>query len=368
MPPPGRPSPGTWPAAWTRFRRGRLQVRRNLHLGVGFLAATVGGGGPGRLRFRRIQTETGAFSIIEAGDGPPILMLHGLGGTKASFLPTIAALAPSLPHDRRGHARLRRLRQAARRLLRPRVPGRAIAPCWTRSSSSGRTSSATAWAAAWRWSSAFCTQSGSDGLVLMTPAMAWLRDRRWAPYLRLVRPELGLIQIAPRAVGRARRAADGPGSRLAVGRIGDRRVRARLRDRPRAGSVLCRRPEHLPGRAARRRRLLARLRELRPESLFIWGRHDRLVPTGFMQHVERGPAGGAPRRAELRPYPADRAPARDARRHCPVPRPKVARVGVPATLPLGLHIYRAVSCLPHNLLYRRSSATWMLYRRSSIAI
>ena len=37
------------------------------------------------------------------------------------------------------------------------------------------------------------------GLVLMTPAMAWLRERRWAPYLRWIRPELGLIQLAPRA-------------------------------------------------------------------------------------------------------------------------------------------------------------------------
>ena len=30
--------------------------------------------------------------------------------------------------------------------------------------------------------------------------MAWLRDRRWAPFLRLVRPELGLIQPTPRPV------------------------------------------------------------------------------------------------------------------------------------------------------------------------
>ena len=36
------------------FRAGRLQVRHNLHLGVGFLAATSGDTGPGRLRFRRI--------------------------------------------------------------------------------------------------------------------------------------------------------------------------------------------------------------------------------------------------------------------------------------------------------------------------
>ena len=34
------------------FRRGRLSVRRNLHLGVGFLAATSGMTEEGRLRFR----------------------------------------------------------------------------------------------------------------------------------------------------------------------------------------------------------------------------------------------------------------------------------------------------------------------------
>ena len=30
-----------------------------------------------------------------------------------------------------------------------------------------------------------------------------------------------------------------------------------------------------------------RLRTLAPESLFIWGRQDRLVPTSFIKHVER---------------------------------------------------------------------------------
>ena len=75
------------------FRAGRLSVRRNLHVGVGFLAATSGATEPGRLRFRTVATSGARLSIMEAGLGPPVVALHGLGGTKGSFLPTVAALA-----------------------------------------------------------------------------------------------------------------------------------------------------------------------------------------------------------------------------------------------------------------------------------
>src|SRR5262245_61388637 len=50
------------------FRQRRLSVRRNLHVGVGFLAATSGTRGPGRLEFHR----TGQFSYLQAGAGEPI--------------------------------------------------------------------------------------------------------------------------------------------------------------------------------------------------------------------------------------------------------------------------------------------------------
>src|SRR5436309_569221 len=48
---------------------------------------------PGRLRFRTVATGGARLSLMEAGTGPPALALHGLGGTKGSFLPTVAALA-----------------------------------------------------------------------------------------------------------------------------------------------------------------------------------------------------------------------------------------------------------------------------------
>src|SRR5919199_3776220 len=85
------------PATWRRmaddvrggmeaFRRGRLKLRDDLHLGVGFLAATSGMTGPERLTLGRIGTPMGDIAALKAGQGPPVLLLHGLGATKASFL------------------------------------------------------------------------------------------------------------------------------------------------------------------------------------------------------------------------------------------------------------------------------------------
>ena len=100
------------------YRNGRLSLRRNMHVGVGFLAATSGDDRPGRLRFRHVDTRRAGVSILEAGTGPAVLALHGLGATKGSFLPTVATLSRPLPGDRRRPARLRRLGQADRRRLR----------------------------------------------------------------------------------------------------------------------------------------------------------------------------------------------------------------------------------------------------------
>src|SRR3954464_1444035 len=77
------------------YRAGRLTVRRNLHLGVGFLAATNDSGDPDRLKFRTLDTECGRASTWEAGSGEPLVMLHGLGASKAEFLPSVPALAPN---------------------------------------------------------------------------------------------------------------------------------------------------------------------------------------------------------------------------------------------------------------------------------
>ena len=47
-----------------RLPQGRLRVRRNLHLGVGLLAATSAGDEPGRLRFASVKTRIGEITYV----------------------------------------------------------------------------------------------------------------------------------------------------------------------------------------------------------------------------------------------------------------------------------------------------------------
>jgi pimeloyl-ACP methyl ester carboxylesterase len=269
------------------FRRGRLRVRRNLHLGVGFLAATAGTSGPGRLRFRRVRTDGGAFSIIEAGTGAPVLMLHGLGGTKASFLPSIAALAPSfrtIAVDLLGFGDSDKPLGAsygpefqARALVRLLDELELDSAHLVGHSMGGRVAIEAGLQAADR----------TDRLVLMTPAMAWLRERRWAPYLRWIRPELGLIQIAPRPVVEQflRRLIPGADSGWGQSAI-DEFVRTYTTARGRAAFYAAARHIYLDEPHGDNG-FWTRLRSLAPESLFIWGREDRLVPLAFIKHVEQ---------------------------------------------------------------------------------
>jgi pimeloyl-ACP methyl ester carboxylesterase len=268
------------------FGRGRLHVRRNLHLGVGFLAASSGITQPGRLRFDSVRIGIGRISTMEAGIGEPVVCIHGLGGTKASFLTTVADLADSyrvialdLPgfgdsvkpigarYDAPYMARAVVRVLDALGLERAHLVGNSMG---------GRVAIEMGLAAHWR----------TDRIVLLSPAMAWLRERRWAPIVRALRPELGLLQLTPRPV--VERVVRGliPGARNGWAAAGvDEFLRAYLTPRGRAAFYAAARNIYLDephGESG----FWTRLRELSPETMFIWGKKDTVVPAAFRKHVE----------------------------------------------------------------------------------
>ena len=293
--------PGTWAklatdvrAGMTAFRRGRLSVRRNLHLGVGFLAATSGNREPGRLEFSELRTEHGSLAMASGGTGRPLVCLHGLGGTKASFLTTIADLAGddfrvisldlpgfgdsskpfAAPYDAKWFARTVVGALDALEIDRADLAGNSMG---------GRIAIETG----------FQHPDRVGKLVLFSPALAWLRDRPWAPFLRLVRPELGLLQPTPRSLVEqlVRRVVPGAQDGWAAAGVDDF-LRAFYEPRGRAAFYAAARNIYLDepdGETG----FWKRLATLQAESLFVWGQQDKLVPIAFMRHVQDALPGAA---------------------------------------------------------------------------
>jgi pimeloyl-ACP methyl ester carboxylesterase len=271
------------------YRAGKLHVRRNLHLGVGFLAATNDSNDPDRLKFRTIDTECGRVSTFEAGSGRPLVMLHGLGATKAEFLPSVPALAPNgfrtiaidLPgfgdsdkpfpaaYDARFFARWVAATLDALGLDRTHLLGHSMG---------GRVALEVG----------MRHPDRIDRLVLMTPSMAWLSQPGWAKSLKIVRPELGILQPAPKGFVESlvKRVVPASDSHFVAPAL-DEFLRSYLTPRGRVAFYAAARNIALEEPSE----FWEGLRELSPEALFIWGRRDGLVPIGFARHVrERLPA------------------------------------------------------------------------------
>jgi pimeloyl-ACP methyl ester carboxylesterase len=266
------------------FRRGRLTIRHDLHLGVGFLAATADAG-PAGPRFRQVATTLGVLSVTEAGDGPPAILIHGLGATKVSMLPTLAALAPThraialdLPGFGDSVKPLRAPYHA------PYFAGTVVAlmdalglrrPDLVGNSLGGRV--------AIEVGLRFPSRTGRLGLL--APSLAWLRGRPFAPLLRLVPPQLGLLQPTPRALTESivRRLVPGAADGWTAAGV-DEFLRSYLTPRGRAAFYAAARNIYLEEPSGPHG-LWTRLPSLTAPSLFVWGRRDRLVPIGFEPHV-----------------------------------------------------------------------------------
>ncbi|HEX6228046.1 MAG TPA: alpha/beta fold hydrolase [Solirubrobacterales bacterium] len=269
------------------FRSRRLRVRQNLHLGVGFLAATSNLSDDGRLRFDSYSTRKGRISTLSAGEGEPVLCLHGLGGTKASFLSTVAALA-----DRH-------------RVIALDLPGFGDSdkPLLAAYDAPYFADAATALLDELGIEQAHLIGNSMGGRVaielallrpervgkvaLLSPALAWLRDRRWRWLLQAPLPLLGLIQPAPRVITEPIVRNLVPGGRDGWSAAGvDEFLRSFLTPRGRVAFYEAARNIYLDEPHGERG-FWPRLAAISSETLFIWGRRDQLVPIAFMKHVER---------------------------------------------------------------------------------
>jgi pimeloyl-ACP methyl ester carboxylesterase len=271
----------------TAFREGRLRVRDNLHLGVGFLAATSDIADERRLRFDSVPTRLGRISTLSAGGGYPVICLHGLGGTKASFLPTVAALAEHhrlIAMDFPGFgdsdkplsaaydapyfadtvtALLDELGIERAHLIGNSMGGRVAIEVGLRH------------------------PDRSERIALLSPALAWLRSRRWRWLLQAPLPKLGLIQPAPRAITEPIVRNLVPGGNQGWSAAGvDEFLRSFLTPRGRVAFYEAARKIYLDEPTGDNG-FWTRLKEMSPETLFVWGRQDRLVPIAFMKHVEQ---------------------------------------------------------------------------------
>ncbi len=271
------------------FRAGRLIVRHNLHLGIGLLAATSGETGDQRLSFDRVQTSDGAMSYLAAGplDAPRVVCIHGLGATKASFMPTVNALAQThrvialdllgfgdshkpltAPYDAPYFARavavaLNELSIDHAHLVGNSMGGRIAIELAIREPDLVASTS------------------------LLAPALAWLRQRPLRAVLSLPLSKLALIQPAPRRIVEPIVRGLVPGGNDGWTAAGvDEFLRAYLTPAGRHAFYEAARRIYLDepyGEAG----FWPRLRLMHQPSLFVWGQQDELVPIGFRRHVER---------------------------------------------------------------------------------
>ena len=271
------------------FQRRLLGVRGNLDQAVAFEGLfRLPGGRPPLLQIHDIPVGRHQVSTLTMGAGPDVLLLHGLGGTRASFFETAATLsrryrvhAPDLPgfgssskpplgaYNARWFAEIVIGLMDQLRIDRAHLVGNSMG---------GRVAIEVGLTAPER----------VGALGLLCPAVAWVR-RGLHPVVRLLRPEFGLLphgfhrsMVASqfRSIFHDRDVLDPTVSDLMVDEF--RRIYhtagARYAFLASARNIYLEAPFGARG-------FYPRLAGLVPPALFVWGSHDTLVPPAFSRHV-----------------------------------------------------------------------------------
>jgi len=275
------------------FLEGRLFIRGNIALALELddLLHPVARG-DGDPRCHRV-TALGVRSFyLEAGrrGAPPVVLLHGLGATSASFLPTVWDLsrdhhvfAVDLPGFGESGKPVRPLDPAyfARWLVafldavaidRAHLVGNSMG---------GRVALEVGLAAPER----------TGRLVLLCPSMAWRRYRAPVALVRLLRPELGALplRVLHRVVIGVLRSLFARPERVpraAMDAAADEFVRIFAMPRGRIAFFHAAREIYLEDPHGTRG-FWDRLPGLEPRAMFVFGDRDWLVPRAFLRHVRR---------------------------------------------------------------------------------
>jgi pimeloyl-ACP methyl ester carboxylesterase len=273
------------------FSQRRLYARGDLDLAVGFEGLfRLPSGRPPLLRIHDVPVGRLKLSTLTMGEGPDLLLLHGLGSAKSSFFDTAAALSrryrvhaldlpgfgrsskpASAPYGAPYAAKAVIGAMDALGIERAHIVGNSMG---------GRVA----------------LEVGLErpdrvgGLALLSPAVAFIR-RDWHWLVRILRPELGVL---PHSLGRRRieqqfwalfadrDLVDPSVADIVVDEFERiyRNAGARLAFLASARAIYLEAPFG-------RRGFYPRLATLRPPALFVWSSHDRLIPEGFRPHVER---------------------------------------------------------------------------------
>jgi pimeloyl-ACP methyl ester carboxylesterase len=289
---------GTWMAlrrgelsGIAAFQRRLLGVRGNLDYAIAFEGMfRLLGGRPPLLQIRDVAIGRHRVSTLTMGSGPDVLLLHGLGGTRASLFEAAAELSsryrvhvPDLPgfgssgkpalgaYNARWFAEIMLGLMDELGIDRTHIVGNSMG---------GRVAIEIGLLAPQR----------ARALALLCPAVAWVK-RGLHPIVRLLRPELGLLPHGFRRSTVASQFSSIFYNRDVIDpAVGDlmvdefRRIYhtagARFAFLASARNIYLEAPFGDNG-------FYPRLSTLQPPALFVWGSHDRLVPPAFGSHVRR---------------------------------------------------------------------------------
>lgn len=271
------------------FLTGDIRVRGNIAMALQVEGLFASRRRPRRFPSPAVVRAGGVDTFyLEAGSGRPVILIHGLGATNASMLPTLWDLA-------RDH-----------RVLAPDLPG---------FGESGKPLRSYDFAFFASWLGDFMDQVGVrravlvgnslggrisleagltmpdriERMVLLCPSPAFLRGRQAVPLVRALRPEMALVpmllghaqvvQVARSLFSRPDRLPDAWYDAFA-----DEFLRVFRSPRGRVAFFSAARQVYLdPARGELG--FWDRLPGLKVPSLFVWGERDWLVPARFEHHV-----------------------------------------------------------------------------------